>query len=133
MNESLFARKVKETLDTGLAVTPQVAARLKMARERALDRRRAPTTEVVFAGPGRIGLRLGSSSSLWLRILLPLAILVAAVIGLQQWEQAQRAARAAAQQVAEIEEVDTKLLTGDLPINAYLDEEFEAWLKRSSE
>ena len=45
-----------------------------------------------------------------------------AAIGLQHWQDAQRAARYVAQEVAEIEEIDSGLLTGDLPIKAYLDE-----------
>ena len=36
------------------------------------------------------------------------------------------------QQNNDVEEIDTHLLTGDLPINAYLDKDFDAWLKRSS-
>jgi hypothetical protein len=67
------------------------------------------------------------------RLFVPVAFLVAAAVGLQQWQEHQRAARAAAQQAAEIEETDARLLTGDLPIKAYLDEDFQAWLKRSSE
>jgi hypothetical protein len=33
--------------------------------------------------------------------------------------------------VEEIEEIDSAILTGDLPINAYLDNSFDTWLKRS--
>jgi hypothetical protein len=67
------------------------------------------------------------------RILLPAAILVAAAIGLQQWQEQQRAARQAAARLAEIEETDARLLTSELPIKAYLDQDFQAWLKRSSQ
>jgi hypothetical protein len=35
--------------------------------------------------------------------------------------------------VDEAEEIDSALLTSELPINAYLDQGFDAWLKRSSE
>jgi hypothetical protein len=76
---------------------------------------------------------MGGPTHLVTRIFLPAAFLVAAAIGLQHWQEAQRAARYIAQQTAEIEEIDSGLLTGDLPINAYLDEDFQAWLKRSSE
>jgi hypothetical protein len=38
------------------------------------------------------------------------------------WQQTQR--------LAEIEEIDAELLTDDLPIDAYLDRGFEAWLKK---
>jgi hypothetical protein len=133
VNESLFARAIKKTLDAGLELRPEVAARLEGARERALDRRRTPARGLVIAGPAQIGLALGIPTKVWSRVVLPAVILAAVVVGVRQWQEIQQAAQIAAQQAAEIEEVDTKLLTGDLPIKAYLDEEFQAWLKRSSE
>lgn len=133
MNESQFARTIKDALNAGLGLSPEVSARLKVARERALERQRAPARGVALAGAGRAGSLLGSPNQFVTRILLPAAILVAAAIGLQQWQDAQRATGALWQQVAEIEEIDSGLLTGDLPIKAYLDEDFQAWLKRSAE
>ncbi|HTO51598.1 MAG TPA: DUF3619 family protein [Burkholderiales bacterium] len=133
MNESELARTVKRALDTGLGLSPETVARLKVARERALERHRVPVGEAVLAGAGRGGAAIGSPRYFLTRILLPAAFLVAAAIGLQQWQEAQRAANQLAQRIAEIEEVDSGLLTGDLPIKAYLDEDFQAWLKRTSE
>ncbi len=133
MNEPLLARKIKDALDAGLKVSAEASARLAVARERALERHRAPAPEMAFAGGGRAAARVVGPAQRLTRILLPIAFLVAAVIGLQQWQEHQRVARVAAQQAAEIEETDARLLTGDLPIKAYLDEDFQAWLKRSSE
>jgi uncharacterized protein DUF3619 len=133
VNESELARTIKQALNAGLGLSPEVAARLKVARERALERHRVPVGEVALAGAGRRGAFMASPSYFLTRILLPAAFLVAAAIGLQQWQEAQRAANQFAQRVAEIEEVDSGLLTGDLPIKAYLDEDFQAWLKRTSE
>ncbi|MGH8681837.1 MAG: DUF3619 family protein [Burkholderiales bacterium] len=134
MNEPLLARKIKDARDAGLKVSPEASARLVVARERALERHRAPAPEIMaFAGGGRTASRLAGPAQRLTRVLLPIAFLVAAVIGLHQWQEHQRAARTAAQQAAEIEETDARLLTGDLPIRAYLDEDFQAWLKRSSE
>ncbi len=133
MNEPQLARNIKDILDASLGLSPEVVARLKVARERALERHRAPVGELVLAGAGRSNVRMGGPGYLVTRILLPAAFLVAAAIGLQHWQDAQRAARYVAQEVAEIEEIDSGLLTGDLPIKAYLDEDFQAWLKRSSE
>ena len=132
MNEPLLARKIKDALDAGLRVSPEASARLVVARERALERHRAPAPEMAFAG-GRPATRLAGPAQRLTRVLLPIALLVAAALGLQQWQENQRATRFAAQQAAEIEETDSGLLTGDLPIKAYLDEDFQAWLKRSSE
>jgi protein involved in polysaccharide export with SLBB domain len=132
VNESQFARTIIQALNAGLGLSPETAARLKVARERALERQHAAVGEAAFAG-GRTGVLRGSPSHLLSRILLPAAILVAAAIGLQHWQETQRAAHQLAQQVAETEEIDSGLLTGDLPIKAYLDEDFQAWLKRSAE
>ena len=57
-----------------------------------------------------------------LRVLVPLAMLVACAGAAYTWQQNQRA--------AEIEEVDALLLTDDLPIDAYLDRGFQNWLKK---
>lgn len=133
MNESQFARTIKDVLDSGLGLSPESSARLKVARERALDRHRVAAGEVALAGAGRAGVLTGGPSHFLTRIVLPAAFLFAAAIGLHQWQEAQRAARQLAQQVSEIEEIDSRLLTGDLPIKAYLDEDFQAWLKSTSE
>ncbi len=133
MNEPLFARKIRDALDAGLKLRPDVSARLAVARERALERQRVPGRELALAGGGRGATRGTGAAQRFTRVLLPVAFLVAAVIGLQQWQEHQRAARVAAQHAAEIEETDARLLTGELPIKAYLDEDFQAWLKRSSE
>jgi hypothetical protein len=57
-------------------------------------------------------------------MLLPMAVLILGLVAVNQWRDTQNA--------AEIEEIDTAVLTGDLPLDAYLDKGFDAWLKRSS-
>ncbi|MFY9314764.1 MAG: DUF3619 family protein, partial [Burkholderiales bacterium] len=57
-----------------------------------------------------------------LRVLLPLVLLVAGLVQIYSWQQDRRA--------ADVEELDAQLLTDDLPIDAYLDRGFEAWLKK---
>jgi hypothetical protein len=66
----------------------------------------------------------GGPSALIPRVLLPMAVLILGLIAVNQWRDSQLA--------AEIEEIDTAVLTSDLPIDAYLDKGFDAWLKRSS-
>jgi hypothetical protein len=133
VNETSVARIVKGALDSGLTLSPDIAARLRVARERALDRQRAPASELVLAQADRTGGRSGGPSSALSRILLPAAFLVAAAYGLQYWQEAQQAANLSAQQASDLADIDSEVLTGDLPIKAYLDEEFDSWLKRSSE
>jgi nucleotide-binding universal stress UspA family protein len=133
VNEASVGRIVKSALDSGLTLSPDIAARLKVARERALDRQRVRASELVLAQADRTVGRSGGPSSVWPRILLPAAFLVAAAYGLQYWQEAQQAAKASAQQASDLADIDSGVLTGDLPIKAYLDEEFDTWLKRSSE
>ncbi len=52
-------------------------------------------------------------------------LVVAAVVGYQQWQ--------AYQQLRDIEETDAAILSSDLPIDAYLDRGFQNWLKHVSD
>jgi hypothetical protein len=53
-----------------------------------------------------------------------MVVLVFGLLAINTWHQSQL--------VQEIEEIDAGVLTGDLPLDAYLDKGFDAWLKRSS-
>jgi hypothetical protein len=68
--------------------------------------------------------RSGGPSALIPRLLLPMAVLIFGLIAINQWRDTQVA--------AEIEEIDAAVLTSDLPLDAYLDKGFDAWLKPSS-
>lgn len=131
MNETHLGNRLKSYLDDSLALPPATAARLHGARERALALHHA--VEPSFALPGVGSLRLGAPFQRFPTIALSLVLLVAAMVGVQQWQHSQRIAHEAAQQAAEIEEIDAGLLSGELPIDAYLDTEFDAWLKRTAE
>jgi hypothetical protein len=121
MNETQFALRVRQQLNQGARVDTHVAARLRAAREQALARHRPePMTGLALAG-NAMG-RIGGARGLSLRVLLPLAILAVAFATTYAWQQTQRA--------AEVEELDAQLLSSDLPIDAYLDHGFAAWLKR---
>jgi hypothetical protein len=134
MNEQQVASTVRLALDRGLALAPEIVARLRVARERALDAQRVAARELALAPQGRGGAaRLSDPRESWVRTMLPVAILIAALFGLHQWQETQQASFASAQRAAEFIEVDTAVLTGDLPIRAYLDEEFLEWLRTSSE
>ncbi|HLX82059.1 MAG TPA: DUF3619 family protein [Burkholderiales bacterium] len=134
-NEIKFANKIRQALNESArldgASGARVAERLRAARERALARRRisaASEREPALAwarstAAGVIG-GFGGISGFSLRALLPTALLVAGLISIYSWQQAQRA--------ADIEELDAQLLTDDLPIDAYLDRGFETWLKKVS-
>ncbi len=77
--------------------------------------------------------RLGRIGGSWAQVGLSVACLLVALVGVHFWQETHQAALAAAQLTQELVEVDTQVLTGDLPIKAYLDEDFQTWLKQSSE
>lgn len=136
MNELKFANKVRQALNEGARLDgpagASVAERLRAARERALlahrpGRVQAPAPVPVAAGRGPAAGLLagfGGIGGFSLRVLLPTLLLAAGLVAIYQGQQEQRA--------ADIEELDAQLLTDDLPIDAYLDRGFEAWLKKTS-
>ena len=120
-NEAQFGNKIRLVLNRGLHLDAGRQARLKAARERALAHQRAPLSPALAWAGDLLG-RFDGWGGLSLRVLLPVAAMVAAAAGLYTWQQNQRA--------AEIEEVDARLLTDELPIDAYLDRGFQNWLKK---
>ena len=123
-HEQHLGFKIRHYLNQGLALEPGKLARLKAAREQALERRRIATASPAQAWAGDVVAVIGGPRSLFSRVLFPMAILVLGLISINHWYQSQVA--------AEIEEIDSAMLSGDLPIDAYLDKGFDAWLKRSS-
>jgi hypothetical protein len=122
MNEKDFARKLRPWLERSAdGVGELQATRLRSARLRALDQWREPVRVLglVTVGAGTVQTLKYSilqQGLLW----LPLVILVATL-----------AAKAIAPEV-DIGELDAQLLTGELPIDAFLDEDFDQWLKSAS-
>jgi hypothetical protein len=132
-DDKQFARKLSAYLDRGNAgLKAGTAYRLQQARARALSRlaETAPARDVTLAGahglagggtatgrPGRRGHPLWANRVLWIGI----ALIIAGGIFYREWE--------AAQQTQEIAETDAAILSSDLPIDAYLDQGFQVWLK----
>ena len=120
-HEPQFGNRIRHLLNQGEPLPPSVSARLRAARELALARQRPESARgLVWAG-GILG-RLGGLSGLSLRLIVPLLALAIGLAAVYSWHQQQRA--------AEVEELDALVLTGELPIDAYLDRGFEAWLKK---
>jgi hypothetical protein len=123
MNELQFGGKVRALLDQGAHLEPRIRERLRAARERALEHSR-PEREPALGWADNVLGRFGGVAGFSLRLLLPLALALAGVVAIYQWQQNQRA--------AELVEIDAQLLADDLPIDAYLDRGFEAWLRKRS-
>jgi hypothetical protein len=122
MNEKDFGAKIRPWLERSADQTGELrATRLKAARLRALDAYREPVRllGLVTVGAGTAQtLKYGVLQQLLLW--LPLVVLVATL-----------AAKVLNPEV-DIGELDAQLLTGELPIDAFLDKDFDAWLKSAS-
>jgi len=125
MNENHFGDRVRQQLNLGLRMDDAILRRLRTGRELALERRRVANTAPIAALADNVLGRLGMPETLLPRVLLPLMLLAVGAFAINTWQQAQLA--------HEIEEIDAAVLTSDLPIDAYLDKGFDAWLKRSSQ
>ena len=124
MNELQFAARIRHLLNQGTQLEPHIAERLKAARELALSRQRAERAAVLVWADNVFGNGWGWAG-ISARVVLPLVILLAAAFGIYSWQEKQR--------LAEIVEIDSQLLTDDLPIDAYLDRGFQNWLKKQRE
>jgi hypothetical protein len=124
MSESQFGNQVRHHLDQGLDLDAAAAERLRRARELALQRQRPELAPALRWADNVLG-GFGGWGGASLRVLLPVALLVLAVLFIYNWQQTRT--------IAEVEEIDALLLTDELPIDAYLDRGFQSWLKKRDE
>ncbi|HEX8987757.1 MAG TPA: DUF3619 family protein [Rhodocyclaceae bacterium] len=119
--ELKVARKVRHTLDRGTAaLDPGVLARLQEGRRKALDRQRVAVGGLSLAGIGNFAsFRLPA----YARTTVAAFALLAGVVGTYYWNSFEQAAENA--------EIDSALLSDELPPAAYLDKGFQAWLERT--
>lgn len=150
MNQDQFGLHIKNLLDSGLTDSNVPAARLLAARERALavfadplDQPEAVgantwelATEAAHAslggatpGSGRKRQPLTEQRAQLIRFLLPAAILIAAALGWHQWQQA----TAVDPEVQGVGRIDAELLKSDLPVDALIDPDFRAYLRKASD
>ena len=125
MNEQdELGRRIATLLDDSAdAVGPAQRERLRAARKLALDRhyeqrKRAWAPSWVAAGIGGLTER----RVFGIQYLIPIAALVLGLAGVAYMNYTP---------TSDIADIDVGLLTDDLPINAYLDQGFDSWLKRS--
>ncbi len=116
--EREFAYKVRHYLNQGTEdLDCKTVDRLFQARQKALARQEVAGAQLGLAGMGHVTFDLILP---YARTLIALIGLAAGVVGVSIWNDFERA--------AEYEEIDSALLADDLPINAYLDKGFQAWL-----
>lgn len=125
MNEQMIAQKIKQYLNFGAGqLNRNTLARLQKARGEALSRFQAREAAGSFAWAGHGAGWLGHAPHFGIRLWLPLAVLLLGLMAVTYWQH---------QENSDAEEIDTLLLADELPVNAYIDKRFEAWLKHSQE
>jgi hypothetical protein len=120
MNELQFASRIRQILNQGTHLDAATSERLRKARQLALSRQRAARAPVLVWADNVFGNGWGWGA-LSARVVLPVLMLAVAAFGIYRWQENQR--------LAEVVEIDTQLLTDDLPIDAYLDRGFQNFLK----
>lgn len=118
MKKTRLIRAVRAQLDRSTGqLDPKIAERLFLARQAALGHKRVRVPVLAAIG-ARLDMddRLAPSVAGFLGILVLLG-------GLAFWH--------AQQKIVELEEVDSAILIDDLPLDAYVDKGFDAWLRRS--
>lgn len=118
-----FAYKVRHALNARLDDLPvSTTDRLAAARQAALSRKKAHAP--VRIAQGQLASNTGSLLSFSflnrMGVIIPLLALVAGLAGIYQFEEQQR--------IKELAELDAAVLSDELPLTAYLDEGFNAYL-----
>lgn len=127
-----FALKVRRALNESAARLPRATTdRLAAARQIALARKKPDTrTRPVYvpalAGAGNMPTNVGGARkrARWSRLALvwPLLALVCGLAAIRYWENQQH--------LADIAAIDAAMLSDELPLSAYLDHGFHAYLSR---
>lgn len=127
-----FAYKVRHALNERLDALPvSTSERLAAARKVALSRKKsdAPMRLSITknALAGHVGNFVNEPLS-WLGrigLAVPVVVLVVGLVGIIQYEQQQR--------INETADIDAAMLTDDLPLTAYADHGFNAYLAKRAE
>jgi hypothetical protein len=124
MNEERYAYRIRQALNLGLNDIPLAASRrLEAARHQALARQMQVEPQMVTASAGTSSFRTSAYVPYLKQILAVLALLLGMWMSFY-WHSIQY--------VTELENVDSALLTDDLPPDAFLDNDFFEWLKDDS-
>jgi hypothetical protein len=117
-----FAHKVRHALNENLESLPaSTTERLAAARARAMSRKKADAPARKRSGFAGL---VSPLSFEWMgrsAVVLPLLFVVAGLAGVYQYHEQQR--------IAEIAELDAAVLSDELPLTAYLDHGFNAYLE----
>lgn len=128
--EARFGARLAFSLNERAASVPHdISERLRVAREQAVARARPEPARQPAASPSVAGVTaqgaalMGGGRGFWLQLAswMPLAVLVAGLVLIQQWTDREQVLAAA--------EIDAVLLADDLPPAAWSDPGFREYLK----
>ncbi len=123
MNELDFAYKVRQHLNLGLhKLRPETASRLVAARDKALACQKQTVNQSFLATAGSF-VQHYFDNLRFKQIAASLALLLCVVFS-SFWMADQR--------ITEQSAIDSALLTDELPIGAFTDMGFDAWLRSTS-
>ncbi|MGE5622181.1 MAG: DUF3619 family protein [Bacillota bacterium] len=127
-----FAYKVRHALNETTENLPaSTVERLSAARKIALARKKKDSPLRVLVSPRRLAGEAGSFFNMrfaWLArmgLILPLIVVAAGLTGIYEYEQQRR--------INETAEIDAAVLADELPLSAYLDHGFNAYLAKRGE
>ena len=120
-DEQQFGYKVRQVLNQGTnLIDSSTRASLQAARQHALAHQKLAVAGLSIAGMGNFASEVLLPQA---RTLIALVALAIGVVGTYYWNNFQE---------ADVNgEIDSALLADELPINAYLDHGFSAWLEHS--
>lgn len=123
MNEQHLAYKIRQQLNRGLhEIRPETADRLAIARKAALAKQKQAQTVPMLATANAIfQFQFGD---LRVKQFATSIVLLLCVVFSAFWVADQR--------VAELGSIDSALLADDLPVAAFTDKGFDAWLKSTA-
>ena len=123
MSEIEIAKKITQTLDYGVSRLDEAnIAKLRIARQKAMANYREPVNVMGLVTVSGQTLNLSS----WMAkplFWLPILAIAAAAVAYNAMDE---------DIVDDSGALDAQLLTGELPINAFLDKDFQSWVKDSS-
>lgn len=126
MNEQHFAYKVRQRLNRGLHdLRPDTLDRLSAARQAALARQKQAVAHPVLAAAGNFfSFHSFHFNDLWFNQTLAVIAFLLCALCSAFWVANQR--------VQELGNIDSAILSDELPIGAFTDKGFAAWLASES-
>ena len=124
MNEERYGNRIRQALNHGIKdISPAAARRLEAARHQALARQKQSATELALAGNSRGSFHFGLGMPYAKQILAIMALLLGMWISFYL---------DSVHYITQLEEVDSALLSDDLPPEAFMDNDLFEWLQDDS-